>query len=41
LTRSFFVFFSDKQFPALGFGARFPDNSVQHEFALVSTCEEV
>ncbi|KAH3880662.1 copine-8-like isoform X2 [Dreissena polymorpha] len=25
---------SDKMFPALGFGARFPDNSVQHEFAL-------
>ncbi|XP_053377222.1 copine-8-like isoform X1 [Mercenaria mercenaria] len=25
---------SDKLFPALGFGARFPDNSVQHEFSL-------
>lgn len=25
---------SDKLFPALGFGARFPDQSVQHEFAL-------
>ena len=29
-------FYSDKLFPALGFGARFPDQSVQHEFALVS-----
>ena len=28
---------SDKLFPALGFGARMPDGSVSHEFALVSS----
>jgi hypothetical protein len=29
-------FFSDKQFPVLGFGAKLPDGSVSHEFPLVS-----
>ena len=33
----FLLYFSDKMFPALGFGARLPpDGRVSHEFFLVS-----